>query len=98
MEVSMIKRTCVFALLVIVLYWTAGHAQSMIMDAISNKVIQRYQQASCGQLASMKGEPKSPEQQTFIEKLKGNAELRQTFINKVAPPIANKMFECGLIP
>jgi len=24
--------------------------------------------------------------------------MRAVFINKVAPPIANKMFECGIIP
>jgi hypothetical protein len=24
--------------------------------------------------------------------------MKTVFINKVAPPIANKMFDCGLIP
>jgi hypothetical protein len=30
--------------------------------------------------------------------LQGDPQMRQIFINKVAAPIANKMFECGMIP
>ena len=30
--------------------------------------------------------------------LRGNPQMRTAFINKVAPPIVNKMFECGMIP
>jgi len=30
--------------------------------------------------------------------LKTDPQMRTVFINKVAAPIANKMFECGLIP
>jgi hypothetical protein len=30
--------------------------------------------------------------------LKSDAQMRAAFINKVAAPIANKMFECGMIP
>jgi hypothetical protein len=30
--------------------------------------------------------------------LKQNPQLRTEFINKVAAPIVNKMFECGMIP
>ena len=94
----MIKRTCLFVLLVIVVHWSVGRAQSAIVDVIANRVIQRYQQASCNQLSKLKAEPKSDEEQTFIQTLKNNSEIRQAFISKVAPPIANKMFECGLIP
>jgi hypothetical protein len=32
------------------------------------------------------------------EELKSNPDLREAFLGKVAPPIATKMFECGLIP
>jgi len=34
----------------------------------------------------------------LIQILHGDAEMRAELINKVAVPIANKMFECGLIP
>ena len=94
----MIKRTCLLALLLIVVYWSVGRAQGKLMDMMANKVIQRYQQAQCDQLSRLKAEPKSNEEQTFIQTLKNNSELRQAFISKVAPPIANRMFECGLIP
>jgi hypothetical protein len=30
--------------------------------------------------------------------LKADPQMRAAFIAKVAPPIANKMFECGMIP
>jgi hypothetical protein len=35
--------------------------------------------------------------------LKGNPQMRtifvnKVFVNKVAAPVANKMFECGMIP
>jgi hypothetical protein len=33
-----------------------------------------------------------------IEMLHNDSQMRQVFINKVAAPIANKMFECGMIP
>ena len=71
------------------------------MDAIANKVIQKYQSSSCQQLLQQKMEPnkqRSPKEEEAVSLLRGNAELRTEFINKVAPPIANKMFECGMIP
>lgn len=95
---TMAKRICLLSLLVIVVYWGVGRAQGKIMDLIANRVIQRYQQASCDQLSRMKAEPKSDEEQKFIQTLRNNSELRQAFLGKVAPPIADKMFECGLIP
>jgi hypothetical protein len=30
--------------------------------------------------------------------LRGDPQMRAAFINRVAGPIANKMFECGMIP
>jgi hypothetical protein len=30
--------------------------------------------------------------------LKSDPQMRSAFISKVAAPIANKMFECGMIP
>jgi hypothetical protein len=42
--------------------------------------------------------PGSPMEQRAMEMLKSDAQMRQVFINKVAAPIANKMFECGMIP
>jgi len=30
--------------------------------------------------------------------LRNDPQMRQAFVDKVAAPIVNKMFECGLIP
>ena len=37
-------------------------------------------------------------EQKALEMLKSDPQMRQAFISKVAAPIANKMFECGMIP
>jgi hypothetical protein len=37
-------------------------------------------------------------QEKAIELLRKNPEIRKEFINRVAPPIANKMFDCNIIP
>ena len=73
-----------------------------ILDQIAGKVIQKYQSATCEQLwqeRAQKGKkPESPMEQKALEILKADAQMRSAFINKVAAPIANKMFECGMIP
>jgi len=72
--------------------------QGMIMDMVANKVIGKYQSASCEQLWQQKGEPKSQEEQRAVEFLKSDPQARTAFLNKIAGPIVNKMFECGMIP
>ena len=94
----MIKYACLTAALLTLLYWTVVQAQYPVMEAIANKVVQKYQQASCERLASKKGEPKTPEEQKFIDALRKDPQMRTAFINKVAAPVANKMFDCGLLP
>ena len=34
----------------------------------------------------------------LYQMLKSDSQMRAAFINKIAAPIANKMFECGMIP
>jgi hypothetical protein len=72
--------------------------QGMIMDMVANKVIQKYQGASCEQLWQQKGQPKSPEEEKAVNFLRNDPQARQAFFDKVAGPIVNKMFECGMIP
>jgi hypothetical protein len=78
----------------------AQASQHPILDKVAEKVIQKYQQSSCEDLWKKKQEnaPPSAEQQKAVAFLKSNPEMRTVFINKVAAPIANKMFECGMIP
>jgi len=77
-----------------------AQGQFPILDMVANKVIQKYQQSTCEQLWQKKSEkaPPSEMEQKAIQALKNDPQMRTAFINKVAAPIANKMFECGLIP
>ena len=72
--------------------------QFPVLDAVANKVVQKYQSSSCEQLMQKRGQPKSPEEQRMVGMLRKDAAMRAEFLNRVAAPIANKMFECGLIP
>jgi len=96
-ESYMTKR---FWLITVAASLAAGiaYAQYPILDMVAGKVIQKYQSASCEQLWQKKGEPKSPEEQRIIGLLQSDPQMRTAFINQVAAPIANKMFECGMIP
>lgn len=89
-----------FTLIAVALGVTAGiaYAQYPILDMVADRVVQRYQSSSCEQLWQKKGEPKSMEEQRVIGLLQSDPQMRTAFINKVAAPIANKMFECGMIP
>jgi hypothetical protein len=79
-----------------------GQQQYPIMDRIAQKIIDKYANSTCVQIAEMKSEKPTGEkaemEQRAIAMLKSDPQMRQYFINKVAAPIANKMFECGMIP
>jgi len=45
-----------------------------------------------------KGQPKSPREQEIVQALRGDPQMRAEFINRIAAPVANKMFECGMLP
>jgi hypothetical protein len=74
--------------------------QFPIMDQVANKIIQKYQSSTCEQLWIKKSEkaPPTAEEQKVIAFLKSDPQMRAAFIAKIAPPIANKMFDCGMIP
>jgi hypothetical protein len=94
----MIKRFALFASVCALSLAGIAFAQYPILDRIAEKVVQKYQSSSCEQLWQAKGEQKSPEEQRVIGLLKSDSAMRTDFINRVAAPIANKMFECGMIP
>jgi len=83
------------------LYVSIGSAQQYpVMDMIANKVIQKYQNSTCEQLWQKKSEktPPTQQEQNVIAMLKSDPQMRAAFIDKIAAPVANKMFECGMIP
>jgi hypothetical protein len=94
----MIKRMCLLALLpALVLVGVAG-AQFPVLDLVAENVVQKYQSSTCEQLWAERGKPKSAREQEVIQLLRSDPTMRTALINKVAAPVANKMFECGMIP
>ena len=71
--------------------------QFPILDMVANRVVQRYQSSTCEQLWQNKGKH-GPEEQRLVELLKNDPAMRQAFFDKVAGPVVNKMFECGMVP
>jgi hypothetical protein len=96
--------TFLSSVIVALLYVTFASAQQPqqypLLDKIADKVIAKYQTSTCEQLWEKKSQkaPPSPEEQKAIAFLKSDPQMRQVFINKIAGPVANKMFECGMIP
>ena len=74
--------------------------QYPILDKVAAKVIAKYQNSSCEQLYQSKTQKAAPtpEEQKVVQFLHSDPQMKTVFINKVAAPIANKMFDCGLIP
>ena len=101
----MIRYLGFVLVLLTLIYWGWASAQAEqhpIIDKIADRVIQKYQSSSCERLSQQKMESankqRSPQEQQAMNMLRNNPELRTEFINRVAAPIANKMFECGMIP
>jgi hypothetical protein len=95
------KRNGLLILAAALLYISTGNAQQFpVMDAVANKIIAKYQSSTCEQLWQKKAAkaPPSAEEQKVIALLKSDPQMREEFINKIAAPIANKMFDCGMIP
>jgi hypothetical protein len=73
-------------------------AQGMLLDLAADKVLKKYQTATCEELKAQKGEPPTEKEKMAIDFLRNDAQARKTFIDKIAAPVANKLFECGMIP
>src|SRR5262245_20586000 len=100
----MLRRFYLFALVSVLLPLGIAGAQESypIMNRVAQKVIQKYQTSSCQQLAEEKCHPPTGQraemEQRVIGILRNDPQMRAAFINQVAAPIANKLFECGMIP
>ena len=94
----MIRYVGLFALVLTMLVVGVASAQFPILDMIAEKVVQKYQTSTCEQLWEQRGKPKTADEQQVINMLRGDAQMRTAFLNKIAVPVANRMFECGMIP
>jgi hypothetical protein len=103
-EKDMIKSAYCFATFLVLTWVGAAGAQEQfpMMEQIAQKVIQKYETASCEQLAMERSHPptgqKAEMEQRALQILRTDPQMRTEFINRVAAPIANKLFECGMIP
>jgi hypothetical protein len=73
-------------------------AQYPILEMVAEKVVGKYQSSTCEQLWEQRGKPKSAQEEHIVKLLRSDAQMRTVFINKIAGPVVNKMFECGLVP
>jgi hypothetical protein len=88
-------------MLVVVLFLFAGAAVAQdypILNMVADRVIDKYRNATCEQVWQDKEKPKGEMEKSLIQMLRENPQMRQVFIDKVAATVANKMFECGLVP
>jgi hypothetical protein len=79
-----------------------ARSQTPIVDAVASKVVQKYQSASCEQLAAERQAPKSAAKEAAMQRagqlLREDAQARAAFVSKVAAPIVDKMIVCGFVP
>ncbi len=94
----MSNRARIFAVVAMLASLAASASQYPMLDMVAQKVIARYEQSTCEQLWARRGTPKSQQEQDVVSLLQGDPQRRKAFLDEVAAPIANKMFECGLIP
>ena len=76
----------------------AASAQGMLLDFAADKVIKKYQTATCDELKAQRKDPPSAKEKEAIEFLHNDSQARIFFINKIAAPVLNKMYDCGMIP
>ena len=97
-----ITSTVMFAAAIALVCAVVNAQEFPIMDKIANKVIQKYQTSTCEQLwqeRAQKGKAPPPQmEQEALQMLKSDSQMRAAFINKIAAPVLNKMFDCGMIP
>jgi hypothetical protein len=99
----MLRRAALFVGVPLLLYVGIASAQEgPIMEKVAEKVIAKYQASSCEDLARQKSQPptgpKAQVEQRAVQMLRNDPQMRTAFLNRVAAPIANKLFECGMIP
>jgi hypothetical protein len=77
-------------------------SQEPIMEHVAELVIAHYQTSSCQTLARERSQPprgqRAQMKQRAMQVLRDDPQLRMQFLDRVAAPIANKLFECDLIP
>ncbi|HKM64791.1 MAG TPA: hypothetical protein VJY39_20115 [Acidisphaera sp.] len=83
---------------VVVAGLAVAHAQGMLLDYAADRVIQKYKTSTCDELKAARAAGPSLKEKAALDYLRGDEQARVIFINRIAPTVANKMFECGMFP
>lgn len=75
-----------------------AQAQSPVVNLVAKRVVERYQTSTCDQLWAACSERRGSQEQRVLDRLDGDPQMRQTFIDQIAGPVMNKLFVCGMIP
>jgi hypothetical protein len=70
----------------------------MLLDYAADQMIQKFKESSCEQLKAKAKEPPTDKAKEAAQFLRNDSQAREVFVKKVAAPVLNKMFECGMIP
>jgi hypothetical protein len=109
MNMKAVSRSCalipLFLLIASAPAASPQQSQYPILDKLAQKVIDKYRTTSCADLKAKKEAPKPAEpaneaqmKEKVVTMLRNDPKMREHFLNMIAGPIANKMFECGMVP
>ncbi len=70
----------------------------MLLNYAADKVIHKFLTSTCEELKAKESQPPSEKEKTAVEFLHDDLQAQKAFIDMIAAPVMNKMFECGLIP
>jgi phosphoenolpyruvate-protein kinase (PTS system EI component) len=74
-------------------------AQSgILLDYAADQMVQKFQTSTCEELKAKAKEPQTEKAKEAAVFLQNDSQARDAFVKKVAAPVLNKMFECGMIP
>ena len=75
----------------------SAQSGGMLLDYAADQMVQKFQTSTCEQLKAAKAAPQTEKAKEAKEFLQNDAQAREAFVKKVAAPVLNKMFECGMI-
>jgi hypothetical protein len=73
-------------------------AEKLLVDSAANKLIGKYEAATCDQLKAQRIEPPSEKEKIALDLLRDACKARVAFVDKIAAPVLNKMFDRCMIP
>lgn len=77
-------------------------AQERLVNTVSDLIVDQIEESSCEEFYEFlerRGQNRGqyPQvRQRLIEAAQNNPEIREAFVQQIAPPVVNKMFDCGL--